>query len=300
MSLFNLYDDIVKLEELNQLIQNKTSEKKTIDYKLTLDFDGDEKRKEFLADVVSFANTDGGLLIYGMKEEAGIPIELTGISSDNFDILKGRIEDRIRDGIAPKLNIVTVIDVEISNNKKVVILKIPRSWAVPHLVCYKNSSKFFARNSSHGKYQLDISEIKSSIIASENLYDKIRNFRYDRISKIINHETPVQLDDTPKFVLHIIPISSFFNKDIIPTNKFENLIYNPNPLHDYAKEYNFNGFLLHNRFNDEYPADQYIQIFRNGTLEIVNTNFTNIGNDIKLIYGKRYESFYIIKHENLE
>ena len=33
MSLYNLYDDSVKLEELNQLIIDQTSEKRTIDYK---------------------------------------------------------------------------------------------------------------------------------------------------------------------------------------------------------------------------------------------------------------------------
>ena len=175
MSLYNLYDDSVKLEELNQLIIDQTSEKRTIDYKQTLELDGDEKKKEFLADIVSFANTNGGLIIYGMKEENGVPIELIGISSKNFDILKGRLESIIRDGIAPKLNIVTVIEVEIAEEIEAIVIKIPKSFASPHLVSFKKSSKFYARNSSHGKYQLDISEIRANILATETIYESIRN-----------------------------------------------------------------------------------------------------------------------------
>lgn len=293
MGLYNLYDSEVTLDELKQLITDQISEKKTVDYKSLLELDGDEKKKEFLADMVSFANTDGGFIVYGMNEEAGVPTDLLGINSSNIDILKGRIESIIRDGIAPRFNSITVVDVPISENQKALVIKIPKSWAAPHMVWYKRSSKFFARNSSHGKYQLEALEIRSLILASENLVNQIRNFRMDRISKIINKQTPVLVDDDPKFVLHIIPINSFLNRDIIPISKFESFLYNPNPLSDYRKEYNFDGFCFHTRFDDKYPADHYTQIFRNGTLEILNSDFTSIKDQGKIIKGRKYEKYYI-------
>lgn len=127
MSLFDLNDYEVSVEELNLLIQNQTSEKRTIDYKFNLVLDSDENKKEFLADIISFANTDGGIMIYGMREEKGVPVELKGISPENVDILKGRIENIIRDGIAPKYSSAKVIDIDVHETNKVIVIKIPKS-----------------------------------------------------------------------------------------------------------------------------------------------------------------------------
>ena len=42
---------------------------KTIEYKAELHIDTGDDRKEFLADVTSFANSNGGDLIYGIQED---------------------------------------------------------------------------------------------------------------------------------------------------------------------------------------------------------------------------------------
>lgn len=294
MSLFNLYDDEVKLEDLKQLIENQTCEKSTIEYKLAINLDGDENKKEFLADIVSFANTNGGVIIYGIREDAGLPVELVGISSDNYDILKGRLESIIRDGISPKLNGIKVVDISLKSGKKVIVIKIPRSWSSPHLVWYKRSSKFYARNSSHGKYQLEVSEIRSQMLTTEDLQEKMRDFRFDRISKILNGEVPVQISDNPAFVLHLIPLSSFYDLNKVTADKFNSIMHTINPLTDYKKEYNFNGMIAHNKFDNSLPADQYIQIFRNGILEIVNTDFTSNKEGVKYVRSY-FEIFYLDK-----
>ncbi|MHB1688441.1 MAG: AlbA family DNA-binding domain-containing protein [Ignavibacteriaceae bacterium] len=294
MALFNLYNDEATLEELKELIENQTSEKRTIDYKQNLELEGDEKKKEFLADIVSFANTHSGLIIYGMHEEAGIPTKLIGIASANFDILKGQIESIIRDGIAPKLNILNVIDVNISENKKAIIIKIPQSWASPHLVWFKKSSKFFARNSSHGKYQLEISEIRSSIIASENLYDRIRNFRLERVSKLLNNQAPVLINGNPMFVIHIIPFNAFNYAQQIDMSSDKWLDhFNSTQYNGYRKKHNFDGYVVHNQFDNDTPADHYIQFFRNGEIEIVDTSCTTINNGNKLIYRDKFEDIFL-------
>lgn len=50
-------------EDLQNLIGNSVSERKTIEYKQTLPGNSDSDKKEFLADVSSFANASSGDLI---------------------------------------------------------------------------------------------------------------------------------------------------------------------------------------------------------------------------------------------
>lgn len=293
MSLFNFYDNEVTLEELQLLIVNKTSGKITIDYKLTLELDGDTQKKEFLADVVSFANTNGGLLIYGMQEEAGIPVKLVGISSADFDIFKGQIESIIRDGIAPKLNGVIVVDVQVTEEQKVIVIKVPQSWFSPHLVSFNKLSISFARNSSSGKYQLEIFEIRSSILSLENLYDKFKYFMQERTSRITHNNTPVPLIDNPKFVLHLIPINSFLNQEKIDCQKIDLVMYKPNLLSNYFKNFNYDGTVFHNQNGASNQANQYIQVFRNGIIETVNSDFVKNQVNEKIIFSSKFEQFYI-------
>lgn len=53
--------------DLLALISNAVSEGRTIDYKRELPGNSDGEKKEFLADVSSFANTSGGDLIFGLS-----------------------------------------------------------------------------------------------------------------------------------------------------------------------------------------------------------------------------------------
>ena len=80
--------DRKRLEELNSadlclLIEDQVSECKTIDYKRTLPGRTDADRREFLHDVSSFANSSGGHLLFGMKEEQGIAMEIFGLRDIN-------------------------------------------------------------------------------------------------------------------------------------------------------------------------------------------------------------------------
>ena len=56
----------IAADHLPALITNAVSEGRTIDYKRELPGNSDGDKKEFLADVSSFANTSGGDLVFGM------------------------------------------------------------------------------------------------------------------------------------------------------------------------------------------------------------------------------------------
>ena len=67
----------IELEDINNLITEKVPEDKFLEYKGQLD---NGEKDKILKTVCGFANADGGLFIYGLKEENGDPKEITGVS----------------------------------------------------------------------------------------------------------------------------------------------------------------------------------------------------------------------------
>jgi predicted HTH transcriptional regulator len=63
--------DKIEWSDLESLIDDQISERRTIDYKRSLPSNSDDDKKNFLYDVSSFANTVGGDLIYGIVEQGG-------------------------------------------------------------------------------------------------------------------------------------------------------------------------------------------------------------------------------------
>ena len=64
---------------IDDLILNGVSESINLDYKQDLILAKDDDKKEFLADVSSFANAAGGDLIYGISEKRDEQGKTTGI-----------------------------------------------------------------------------------------------------------------------------------------------------------------------------------------------------------------------------
>ena len=109
-----------EIEDILQLINNR--ENKEVDFKLELDLSRDRLKKGLAEDVVSFANTKGGIIIVGVEDETrhirGIP---TPLDHD-------RIVQSITDLTEPPVDF-SVDTIEI-NGKLVGLIKIPCGKAV--------------------------------------------------------------------------------------------------------------------------------------------------------------------------
>ncbi len=66
MSINKLFEAIEE-SDLQALVDNNVPEGKTLEYKESLHSDHPTEKKEFLADVSSFANAAGGDLIHGIR-----------------------------------------------------------------------------------------------------------------------------------------------------------------------------------------------------------------------------------------
>jgi hypothetical protein len=191
--------------DILELISNGIEEGREIDYKELLKIGSDGDKKEFLADVSSFANASGGHLVLGVAETDGRPTAIRPLTIEGWDAERLRIESLVRDGIAPRLAIEPVaIPVQSGN---VIVLRIPRSWSGPHMVSFQHSGRFYSRNSG-GKYQLDVGELRTAFTSGTQVADAIRAFRQNRLGAIVSGETPVRLLEGPKIILHCCPYTS--------------------------------------------------------------------------------------------
>jgi predicted HTH transcriptional regulator len=80
MALLNRAFDVLSEQDLLELITSGIREDRSLEYKQQMPGSSDGDKKEFLADVSSFANASGGFLVFGMNENQGLPISLPGIA----------------------------------------------------------------------------------------------------------------------------------------------------------------------------------------------------------------------------
>jgi len=260
-------------ERINDLMNNQIPESKTLDYKEQLPDYSYEHKKEFLADVSSFSNADGGNLIFGVKEDKGIPVEITGVEVEDLDKEKQRFENLIRDCIEPRIQGIIITPFKLQNGKYIFIFYIPKSFNSPHVVKINTHWRFYSRNSAE-KYSLEVSELRSIITLSSSIRERIRDFRLERISQIKNRDLPVIISDDPKFIYHLIPLSSFATDFSIDLAKFEHSNIKAQLFYDLIKIYNYEGILIHNA-DKERNASWYAQVFRNGIIEVCNNQLHN-------------------------
>lgn len=293
--IFNKNITTISEVDLHSLIENKIAENKQLDYKVDLPGNAEKDKKEFLADVCSFANTNGGIIIYGVEEEEGIAKSIKGLKRENMDQVILRLENILRDCVSPRIPGIQFSPISLVNGQKCLLVKIPMSWVSPHMVTYNMSSKFFGRN-SNGKYQFDVDEIRNSFLSSENLSNKLFKFREERISKIIYGETPLIMGDGPKFVIQYVPVSTIQQKTLIDLNSIESEYNKLRPLNSSVSytRYNIDGFLTYTQYHTgEIVA--YSQLFRNGIIETVNETLFTIDESSHRIPGEKFE-IEIIKH----
>ena len=261
--------DSINANHLNALVDDGVRESRSLEFKATLALGNESEKKEFLADVSALANGGGGDLILGVDEDNGAASAVVGLDSFDPDKDTLRIESIVREGIAPRISGIRVQPVVLSDHRWAVIVRVPNSLNRPHMVVFKNWSRFYSRNSA-GKYQLDVHELKSAFLASESVAERIRQLRIERIDAILQGNTPEPLSGRSCVCIHMIPIAAFdllFSFDI--TNVQEQDALRPIGSHSWGPRKNFDGLLSLAPVRTG-GAVAYVQLFRNGVVEAVD------------------------------
>jgi len=288
------FDEITRAD-IDALIDNGDSEIKTLEYKRELPGNTSSGKKEFLADVSSFANASGGDVIYGIEAEVdkegkttGAPKKVLPLQGTTPDQAILRLEHMVLNGIRPRFNVrIKKIDGYGEDGTGFVILiRIPNSFASPHMVAFDKSSRFYSRNSA-GRVQLDVDEIRNAFLATESQEERIRGFIQDRISKIIVGETPVTIPDEGRLVLHLIPMRTFLNNQRLNLSALD-AVFSPIGGASNSSTFNLDGFLRVDCNLDSSLG--YCQLFFNGGIEAVQANIIRGEGEQRLIASVSYEN----------
>lgn len=106
------------LEDLQYFIKNQIQESLHLDYKRSAAL-SKKKINDFIKDVTSFANSDGGILIYGVvsDEDDRYPLKLDG-GIENDQITSEQIENWIISNITPRLSNFKIIPIPAKDNSR--------------------------------------------------------------------------------------------------------------------------------------------------------------------------------------
>lgn len=122
------------IEDLQSLIDNQVEESIYLDFKSAGSLEKtDRKRIELSKDVASFANSDGGIIVYGIKEENHVASEFSFIDGNEYT--KEWIEQVISSYVQRRISDVKIYPIRIEGDikKSIYIVKIPYSYDAPHL-----------------------------------------------------------------------------------------------------------------------------------------------------------------------
>lgn len=131
-----------KLSEIQSLIDDEIQESLHLDYKEARAVGKTDKQKiDFAKDVSAFANSDGGVLVYGIKEKGHLPIEITGIEHSKFS--REFFEQTIRTNISQPSPNFTVVQIPINEQESIYSIRVEKSYGIPHQC--KSNKIFYKR-----------------------------------------------------------------------------------------------------------------------------------------------------------
>ena len=124
MSLQHLAFKEIDETALAALVTSGVGESKTLEFKQDLQVATDEQKREFLSDVTALANSDGGDLVFGMREESGVAKELVGLRNFVPDDRIGQLENLFRDFVQPRLGGLQIAARLLSNGNHALLVRV--------------------------------------------------------------------------------------------------------------------------------------------------------------------------------
>lgn len=212
-------------------------ENEYLDYKKTLDIFSIPKEKkdamlyakaEFRSDVCSFANANGGYILFGIEEDSkSVPKAIKGITieNDNTDHFELDIKNCLQT-IRPRIPNYKIRFLKLKNGKYIVKLYIYHDYFAPYIHLENEKDYRIYKRVGNSKRYINYPELKSMFTASLSLEKEVERFRRERIDYYRMQEDTEDCKYSKFMMLHIIPetfMDSNYNKQMYLIHRSHNI-----------------------------------------------------------------------------
>lgn len=211
--------DQITLEHIEALVTYQRSESRTLDFKEAFPAADHKGVRDFLADVTAFANTDGGDIVIGVREDNnGVAAEVVGIDRAGLDQELRRVEDQLRALVDPRVPQFTVCELAKPDGRVVLVMRVGASLIAPHRVAHDRSSRFF-RRANRSNHEMSTAEIRQAFAASQDFPNRIRDLHHKAVEAISGKDMPIRIVDRPTLILTVAPLSVLREARDIPVSQ---------------------------------------------------------------------------------
>ncbi len=197
MSIFNKPFEEIVFEDIEALVQQRTTENQSLEFKQVPWTRDDEGGREMLRDITSMANAYGGYIIIGVGEETdGTAKEIATINDAETE--RDRITSLCLASVEPR-----IADLKINclnkEGRTVIIIYVSSSLRAPYLITYKGLYQFWNRHDRQ-KSKMSVEEVRDQFLKNYNITENTERFldkRNQLILKSLGNEATLILKAVP-------------------------------------------------------------------------------------------------------
>lgn len=248
------------------LLSGGARESRTLEYKSEFYEHGGKGNHELCKDVSAFANTNGGLIIIGVREEEDLP-KIEGVDPSEIGNQILRMNSTLVSKLDPRLGHIDFHPIKVED-KTILVIEIPASFQGPHRVNIDDRSWFYLRTASQVQ-TMDTIQIREAFLRSGDIFAVAKKFRAERITRIDAGAAYRNLARPTKLILHVVPVAESRKYFFASVNEFPSSIKLPATDEFSAHRIlNFDG-ATYGFSNPPREVVQYVHLYRDGSVESV-------------------------------
>lgn len=172
-------------DEIRALVANRVAERQDLEFKLTFEHRDPAAKAELVRDVASMANGGGGYVLFGIREDDdNRAIALDGVQGD-VKAIADSIRDLCLAHLAPRVKGLEVHRRRV-DGKDVIIVRVPRSAQVPHMMTQTEGTEFWVRHGNR-KVTMRYEEIREGFVGRPTKIRRPRRQKRARNTQLVQN-----------------------------------------------------------------------------------------------------------------